>query len=194
MKRSRSIELALMSTVPLLLSACDASAPAAHAAAPGNALAYENLQQCVSSGQVSPEVCARAYADALEAQMRTAPRFDSLAECEARFGYDQCRAAPGGSGHWFMPALAGFMIGQALAHHDARPGYWGPYPGYGSYGYGGYAGQPIYRARGDRGEWQTADGGRFGWGARGPAAPSVGETLSRGGFGMTSAARGSWGG
>jgi uncharacterized protein YgiB involved in biofilm formation len=189
MKRSRSIELALMGTVPLLLSACDAPAPPVPAAE--HPLAYQDLQQCVSAGRVSPEDCARAYADALEAQMRSAPRFDSLAECEARFGYDQCRAAPGGSGHWFMPALAGFMIGQALAHHDARPGYWGPYAGY---GYGGYGGQPIYRAPGDRATWQTADGARFGAGARGPAAPSVAATLSRGGFGMTSAARGSWGG
>jgi uncharacterized protein YgiB involved in biofilm formation len=190
MKRSRSIELAVMSTVPLLLSACDAPAPPAVAAE--HSLAYQDLQHCVSAGEVTPEICARAYADALEAQMRTAPRFDSLAECEARFGYDQCRAAPGGSGHWFMPALAGFMIGQALAHHDAR--YWGP-GGYPGYGFGGYGGQPIYGARGDRAQWQTADGGRFGWGARGPgAAPSVGETLSRGGFGRASAARGSWGG
>jgi uncharacterized protein YgiB involved in biofilm formation len=57
-------------------------------------------------------------------------------------------------------------------------------------------GQPIYRDRGYRASWSTRGGERFGTSdaARGPAAMSTAETLSRGGFGRSSAARGGWGG
>src|SRR5690242_7087925 len=98
MKRSRTIELALMGTVPFLAAGCaQPSAPPAQ-----NALLYQNLQQCVREGKVSPEVCAQAYADAIQNQYREAPRFDSLAQCEAQFGYDQCHpVARASGGSWF---------------------------------------------------------------------------------------------
>jgi uncharacterized protein YgiB involved in biofilm formation len=180
MKRSRSIELVLMGTVPLLLSACDNGDSQ-------RTLAYKDLQQCVSEGKVSADVCEKAYADAVEAQYRDGPRYNTLAECQAQYGWDQCRPVHTSSGSWFMPALAGFMIGRALNGTDVyHYHYW---PGYG----GGYS-EPLYRSRGDRAEWRTASGERFGVGARGPASPTVAETLSRGGFGRSSVARSSWGG
>jgi uncharacterized protein YgiB involved in biofilm formation len=185
MKRSRSIQLVLMGTAPLLLSACDDPAPPAPPA-PQTTLAYQGLTQCISDGKVSADICEKAYADAVQAQYRDGPRFNSLGDCESQYGYDQCHHIQTSSGGWFMPALAGFMIGRALSHHDYNYGY--------GYGYGGGFGAPLYRARGDRGEWRTAAGERFGGMARGPAGPTVAETLSRGGFGMTSAARTSWGG
>jgi len=190
MKRSRRIELALIGAVPLALAACDQPSLEQRE----SKLLYQSLQQCVSEGKVSVDVCEKAYADAVQAHFRTAPRFATMAECEAQFGYEQCHPVTTSNGSWFMPALAGFMIGRALApHYDYydRRGYgWG---GYGS-GNGDLRGEPIYRSRGDRGEWRTAEGDRFGGGARGPGASSVGETLSRGGFGQSSAARASWGG
>ena len=180
MKRSRSIELAVMGAVPLLLAACGPP----HAEQP--TVTYQSLQQCISEAKVPPEVCQKTYDEALLAHERAAPQYGTAAECAAQYGYDQCRRVSTGSGDVFIPALAGFMLGRALGgwpHHH--------------YYYGGYdwAGQPIYRSRGDRAEWRTLEGERFGPGARGPAAPpSVGETLSRGGFGYSSAARASWGG
>ena len=181
MKRSRSIELVLMGTVPLLLSACDHPSPPQ--AQPQSTVAYQGLTQCINDGKVSADICEKAYADAVAAQYRDGPRFDSLADCQAQYGYDQCHHVQTSSGGWFMPALAGFMIGRALSHHDSNYGY--------GYGYAGGFGQPLYRARGDRAEWRTGSGQRFGEAARGP---SVAQTLSRGGFGMSSAARASWGG
>jgi uncharacterized protein YgiB involved in biofilm formation len=183
MKRSRSIQLVLMGTVPLLLSACDDS-PSQQAQ---GTLAYQNLQQCVSEGKVSAAICEKAYAEAVDAQYRYGPRYGTLAECQAQFGWDQCHPVQTSSGSWFAPALAGFMIGRALG---------GSYHYHDHYysGYGGGFGQPLYRSRGDRAEWQTASGERFGQGARGPSGPNVAETLSRGGFGRSSVARGSWGG
>jgi uncharacterized protein YgiB involved in biofilm formation len=175
MKRSRSIELVLIGTVPLLLAACDQAPQPSQPA-----LLYQSLQQCISEGKVSVDVCRSTYEEALQAQERLAPRFSSLSDCAAQFGYDQCRSATASSGdHWFMPALAGFLVGRAL---DANRG-----PGY-VYGWNG---QPIYRSRSGRETWGGAD--RFG-GARGPGGASVAETLSRGGFGYSSAARASWGG
>ena len=185
MKRSRSIELVLMGTVPLLLSACDnPSPPQAQPQQQQQAnVAYQGLAQCISDGKVSADICEKAYADAVQAQYRDGPRFDSLGDCQAQYGYDQCHHVQTSSGDWFMPALAGFMIGRALSPSGYHYGY--------GYGYGGGFGQPLYHARGDRAEWRTASGERFGGSARGP---SVAETLSRGGFGMSSAARASWGG
>ncbi|MEJ0005339.1 MAG: DUF1190 domain-containing protein [Steroidobacteraceae bacterium] len=184
MKRSRSIQLVLMGTVPLLLSACDHPPSPPAPPSPQAAVAYQGLTQCISDGKVSADICEKAYADAVQAQYRDGPRFDSLSDCQAQYGWDQCHHVQTSSGGWFMPALAGFMVGRALGNHGYNYGY----------GYGGGYGQPLYRYRGDRAEWRTASGERFGAGARGPSSPSVGETLSRGGFGMTSAARASWGG
>ena len=177
MKRSRSIELALMGAVPLLLAACDQPREPARPA-----LLYQSLQQCISEGKVSVDVCRTTYEQALEAQERLAPHYGSLAECAQQFGYDQCRSVVQSSGdHWFMPALAGFLIGRAL---DTNRG-----PGY-VYGWNG---RPIYRTRGGREIWGAGAADRFG-GMRGPEGYSVAETLSRGGFGYSSAARASWGG
>jgi uncharacterized protein YgiB involved in biofilm formation len=184
MKRSKSIGLVAMGTVPLLLSACGGPTQQPQ---PQSTLAYQGLQQCISDGKVGADICEKAYADAVQAQYREGPRYNTLAECQAQYGWDQCHSVQTSSGSWFMPALAGFMIGRALSggayHYHYTPGYFG----------GGY-GEPLYRARGDRGEWRTASGERFGAGARGPGGPTVGQTLSRGGFGNSSAARASWGG
>src|ERR1700730_12704781 len=135
MKRSRSIELVLMGTMPLLLSAfrdCSAQQPQ-------NAFAYQNLQQCINEGKVSADVCEKAYADAVQAQYRDGPRYNTLAEGQAQFGYDQCRPVQTSSASWFMPALAGFMIGRALGSNH----YYNYQPGYAAGPFGGGFGQPL---------------------------------------------------
>ena len=68
MKRSRSIELVLMGTVPLLLSACDNPSPPQAQPQAQATVAYQGLAQCISDGKVSPDVCEKAYADAVQAQ------------------------------------------------------------------------------------------------------------------------------
>lgn len=191
MKRSRSIELALMGGVPLLLAGCGHPH---HQEAP---LLYEDVQQCITDGQVPPVKCEESYERSLLAQ-ENAPRYSTLAECEAEYGDQQCRVAqarPSEEHSRFVPMAAGFMIARALDHPCGYYGY-GPCPGYsgGWVGVAGWYSQPVYRARGGRGEWRTLSGQRFGTSARGPAAYTVGETISRGGFGSTSAARFSWGG
>jgi uncharacterized protein YgiB involved in biofilm formation len=180
-KRSRSIELALMGSMPLLLAGCGHTHQ-------DPALLYEDVQQCISDGQVPPVTCEEGYERALLAE-QDAPRYGTLAACEAEYGDSACRPAQAGGG-WFVPMAAGFLIARALDHQ----GYYYSYgPGWSAY-QGGWYGQPVYRVRGGRGEWRTLSGARFGSGARGPSAYTVAETISRGGFGRTAAARGSWGG
>jgi uncharacterized protein YgiB involved in biofilm formation len=179
MKRSRSIELALMGGVPLLLAGCDHGHH-------DTALLYEDLQQCISDGQVPAVTCEEGYERALVAEER-APRYNSLAACEDEYGVSACRPAHEGS--WFIPMAAGFMIARALDHQGAYYGYSGGWSGAASW----YA-QPVYHVRGDRSAWRTMSGERFTWGSRGPGAHTVSETLSRGGFGRAATARFSWGG
>ncbi len=132
-------------------------------------------------------MCEKAYADAVQSQYRDGPRFNSLSDCQTQYSYDQCHYVQTPSGGWFMPALAGFMIGRALSDHHG-------FYNYGYTGYGGGYGVPLYRSRADRGMWRSPGGDSFSPEARGPARVNVAETLSRGGFGMSSAARSSWGG
>src|SRR5262249_16944097 len=89
MKRSKSIELVLIGTMPLRLTACgDGNAPPPPA--PQSTLAYQNLQQCVSEGKVSADICEKAYADAVDAQYRSGPHYNTQNECEAQYGWNQC--------------------------------------------------------------------------------------------------------
>ena len=189
MKRSRNIQLALMSTVPLFLTACD---PPYSTPSP---LIYQTVQQCIDDGKVGVEACRQEYDKALERHAREAPRFAILDDCIAKYGSDQCRDVRTADGqHWFMPALAGYMIGSMIQRHrdeDRRDYSYGYSSGWGS------GGHPLYRERGDRAAWRTGEGSAVGYGsgARGPsAAPTTADTLSRGGFGRASAARASWGG
>jgi uncharacterized protein YgiB involved in biofilm formation len=182
MKRSRSIQLTLMSAVPFLLAACDE--PRGSAPAP---LVYQSVADCIASGQVSDTTCRSEYERARALHDQQAPRFSSVDDCEARYGYDQCRRYDRADGSSvFVPLMIGYLIGHAFGNHGYSPGYY----------YGGWLGQPIYRDRADRSVWRTMDGASVGYRGvpRGPAAMSTAQTLSRGGFGMSSAARGSWGG
>lgn len=173
MKRSRTVQLAFMSSMPLLITACGGPRP-------DERLAYQDVQQCIQDGRVSKEVCEQEYQAALAARAQQS-HYPNYGDCTAQWG--DCRPyVTAGGDHWFVPALAGFMIGRLMGHRDPRDYYY--------YGGGGAWGGP-YRDRADRGTWR-------GWGSTGVGAPSRGpttaETLSRGGFGSSGAARSSWGG
>jgi uncharacterized protein YgiB involved in biofilm formation len=172
MKRSRTVHLAFMGSVPLLVTACGGPQP-------DERLAYQDVQQCIADGKVSKEVCEQEYQAALQARAQQS-HYSSYDDCAAQWG-DRCRPyVTAGGDHWFVPALTGFMIGRMLGHRDYY------YPQY--YGGGGW-GSP-YRDRADRGAWRSWDN-RADAPARGP---TTAETLSRGGFGYSAAARSSWGG
>ena len=175
MKRSRTVQLAFMSSVPLLVTACSG---------PGTdeRIAYQDVLQCIQDGRVSKDVCEQEYQTALQARAQQ-QHFSNLNDCTAQFG-EQCRPYVSPSGdHWFVPALAGFMIGRLMGHRD-----YGYNPYYGA-GWGQGSNGSVYQGRPGRATWDgVRAGGDYGQG------PTTAETLSRGGFGSSGAARSSWGG
>ena len=93
-----------------------------------SAAAYENVQQCTADGK-SREACERAFAQASEEHQKSAPHYARREDCEAEFGSGACTTLPGtpgsSAGSFFVPAMAGFLLANALNS--------------------GYAAQPLYR-------------------------------------------------
>jgi len=189
MKRSKTIKLAFISTVPILFSACSQQTPAVQDKA------YSSVADCTAAGQFTQDECTAQYNNAMAQHLQTAPRFNSIDSCAQQYGYDQCQPHRDSSGQsFFLPALAGYMVGRALSQqNDYRRD--DPRYGYAGGSYGAYSSQPLYKTRDDRTTWRTA-GNEPVPAANIPAAKpmTTAETLSRGGFGSSSAARSSWGG
>jgi uncharacterized protein YgiB involved in biofilm formation len=115
------------------------------------------------------QACDAAWQASVGEHDQTAPRFTQKQECEAQYGVGHCESREGG---FFMPMMAGFMLGQMM-----NRGYAG--------GYGGYVGHPVFFAPGG--------------GYRAPVF-GAGESMftrsgmtTRGGFGSTAALRGGFG-
>lgn len=178
MKRSSAIRLVLMGSAALALAACDEKVPAG---------VFENAEQCSVSGQYSREQCNAAFAEAQREHLRTAPRFESQADCETQFGPAQCQRAPeaqqassNSGGHSiFMPMMMGYMLGSMMG---------GP----------GYTSQPLYRS-GTNGAFYNAAGTgvatapgkvNVSQAAFRPQASAVG-SVTRGGFGSSARSYGS---
>jgi uncharacterized protein YgiB involved in biofilm formation len=115
------------------LTACDQPDPTSAANF------YRDQQQCERSNDA--DACRQALADARAQHLQTAPAFTDKAQCEAKFGVDNCQEtkerpgqAPSGSeqgaqqqafgGSWFLPVMMGYMMGRTL---------------------NGFGGQPVYR-------------------------------------------------
>jgi uncharacterized protein YgiB involved in biofilm formation len=161
---------------------------------------FETPEQCAASGKYGATDCASFFKNAADEQRQSAPRYASRTDCEADFttGCTMVAAAPGSSGSvsgdLFVPAVAGILVGGALAARGAMA-----MPVYdacerrpdnpscartGSSGGGGY-GHSYHTASGYRvsidSTHATVDGGALS--ARAPSA-----TLSRGGFGARAGA------
>src|SRR5690625_4010647 len=111
MKRSKTVGLTLMGVAPLLLAACEQQQPPTP-----QTLAYGSVEECIQAGLFTPQACESGQTAALQAHRTEAPRFANAADCEQQYGANNCqvvRAESGGS--WFMPAMAGFMMGQMLS-------------------------------------------------------------------------------
>jgi len=202
MKRSRQINLDVMrktASVPsvkiltaaiggvIALTACSSNTQ--------EAKIYRTLQECKQQNVEKAESCDAAYQHALKASTRTAPKYRSEYDCESEFGRNGCQVNQASGSSWFMPTMAGFMLGQALTRNNSCP--------YGYYNtrWGCHASQPVYTGSGSMyGGWYGADGTHYG-STRSRTArvgskafkpkPTATRTMSRGGFGSTVAAK-SW--
>lgn len=188
-KRSRYIDLSKMrksfAIKPLaagiagvLLSACSGGRE--------EAIIFTTLEECNNTYPDMEAKCEVAYEQALAEAARTAPKYNNVNDCEYEFGANQCRQYSSGGGSFFMPLMAGYMIGNMMS---PRPYY-----------------QPMFtsysRNSSFRNRWTTSDGAIIGDTNKRnmrvrPSAfekkPAVTRTISRGGFGSSVRAKANWG-
>jgi uncharacterized protein YgiB involved in biofilm formation len=170
MKRSRSLKLALMGASALTLTACDEPAQ--------DVAIFENVAQCEKEVGFDRDACEANFKQAQEEHIRVAPKYTSVADCEADFGAQQCELAPQqtqSGGSVFMPLMMGYMMGSMLGNTSR------------------FGSQPLYRSKDDPTNFRTGDNQKVG-GQTGvtkvPAqvakAPSTKtSTVSRNGFGAS---------
>ena len=149
---------------------------------------FKNLEECKTAYPDLSAQCEIAFNNALASAEATAPKYNSQEDCAADFGADRCIQRQHSDGQsWFMPAMAGFMLGRAL-----DSGRYQSAPMFTSSNYS----SPYYN------RWTTVDGNHYGnYGSRSQVRvdrsafkpkPTVTKTISRGGFGSKAAAASSW--
>lgn len=175
MKRTKMLTLAIMGS--LALAGCSPAEPPK-----AEPTTYKDVSECVKDGK-EVAVCEKSFAEAKALTEQNAPKFGSLAECQAQFGPNGCTGGSNTQGSFFMPLLMGYMIGNMMSNSSGRS-YYEP-------------SRPVYRSA--RGGTQAASftNGRY---TTTPAAPSyaaraaanapmtssasrAATTSSRGGFG-----------
>lgn len=196
MKRSTSLRLVLMGSAALTLSACEEAVEVG---------VFETVEQCEVMGY-SKSACETAIQAAAREHLQNAPRYASKADCEAEFGRCETPAqaasqnppgagsgqnptqtpdqmaqnSGGGFGSFFMPMMAGYMIGNMMGNRGATA-------------------QPLYRPVGETARAAGGPGLFAGNGTRvaggtgltrmpaatldAARAPAT-QTLARGGFGQ----------
>lgn len=77
-------------------------------------ITFKNVDECKSSNKFAPEVCDASYKSAQDAASKEL-RYKTQSDCYSDFGTSQCRVIRDDNGNsWFVPAMAGFMVAQAL--------------------------------------------------------------------------------
>lgn len=178
MKRSTSITLTLFAGATL--AACDDKPPLPPVKP------YATVQECVTGGNTE-DLCKEAFEKAMETHRATAPKFTDKEACEKGIDVDKCvqtqvRNNDGSFSDVFVPAMAGYLLGQALNRTPEREreriGYSGGY-------YGGvpYSTGPVYNSRTypggyrDSGNMRTTILNSPGARPSPPSAPSIGGSL-----------------
>ena len=148
---------------------------------------YTSVDECLNDNPASAaEACKTAYQDALDEAVRTGPKFNSEYDCEYEFGPNQCRTVNTGSGSFFMPFMAGYMVSNLLSpsrYHQPL--------------FTSYSRHSPFRSR-----WVMSDGYVFRGDIRDrkyrvkestfSKKPAVSRTMKRGGFGSSVRAKSNW--
>lgn len=178
-QRSR-LALGGIAAASMSLSGCDATPDIRDAQ-------FTTVTECVRAG-FADDLCQSSYNAAWQEAQKSAPKFNTLKDCEQDWGSQQCVQYSSGSGYSasnvFVPMLAGFVVSQALQRRYNEGG------GIGYYG-GGYRGYPIYRDRG--GATVTLDRSKSGKFISKPVNVNT-TTVARSGFGGMGKSRSGFGG
>lgn len=184
MKRSKTTALLLMSTVPLLLTACS-SEPEVQVSEG----LYTSVEAC-SEATGDPSSCRAAFAAAQAQSADSAPQYASKEECAKEYEADQCVEQRTTAGTSFIgPMMMGFFMGQLLNSGNRGQAPQAPQsaPAYQDKAKG-WA-KPAAPA--STGGLNTASRIGTGKAALAPTSiqPNAAPTVSRGGFGSTARSR-----
>ncbi|CDL79373.1 conserved exported hypothetical protein [Xenorhabdus cabanillasii JM26] len=92
---------------------------------------YTNADECSQANPSQSEQCTTAYNSALKEAEKTAPKYATREDCVAEFGEQQCTQAPAqagvgnqaqaqsSSGSFWMPLMAGYMMGRLMGGNSA---------------------------------------------------------------------------
>ncbi|KMJ44517.1 hypothetical protein AB204_14015 [Xenorhabdus khoisanae] len=92
---------------------------------------YTNADECSQANPSQSEQCKVAYNNAVKEAEKTAPKYASREECVAEFGEQQCTQTPAqagvgqaqaqdsSSGSFWMPLMAGYMMGRLMGGSSA---------------------------------------------------------------------------
>ena len=188
MKRSRTTALLLMSTAPLLFTACQKEETVQVQEG-----LYTSVEACTQATG-DPSSCRQAFAVAQQQSAESAPQYASREECAKDYPAEQCTPQQTQAGHSFVgPMMMGFFMSQMLSNRGGAGLAQAP------------AASPAYQdkakgwarpAPGGSGGLNTASGIGAGKAGLAPvtSTPNRAVTASRGGFGNTSSSRSSYGG
>jgi uncharacterized protein YgiB involved in biofilm formation len=181
MKRSRTTALLLMSAAPLLFTACGREPERKTQEG-----LYTSVDACVAQTH-DIATCREAFARAQKQAAEQGPKYASREQCTQDYSAERCVEQRDSQGHSFIgPLMTGFFLSQMLNGNRMA----------------GFNAAPAYQDR--QNQWQrpaTGAGAGAGTALRGNqtmthigATPNRAVTVSRGGFGGSSGARGSVGG
>ena len=154
---------------------------------------YQNADECAKANPSQSAQCTTAYNNAVKEAERTAPKYATREDCVAEFGENQCQQTPAQagvatnnaenqqSGSFWMPLMAGYMMGRMMG------------------GGAGFAQQPLFSPKAAnspaRGQFVDASGRNYGSATSGRTInvpktalapkPATTSTVTRGGFGET---------
>ncbi|MDD1012250.1 DUF1190 domain-containing protein [Pseudomonas rubra] len=115
MKRSKSLRLLVLGSLPLALSACDSQVAVIKPLS--EVRHHQGVQQCIGSG-TRADACNEARDVAQQLHYAHAPRFDDLNACQLRF--EHCQQAEGNG--VFLPDMDGFnLITERQVYDDGVP-------------------------------------------------------------------------
>jgi uncharacterized protein YgiB involved in biofilm formation len=179
MKRSKKAALLLMGTAPLLFTACEREAKTQEGL-------YTSVEACAAQTH-DITTCREAFKQAQQQSAEQGPKYASREQCAQEYSAERCVEQRDHQGHSFIgPLMTGFFLSQMLNGNRMA----------------GFNAAPAYQDR--QSQWQRPAAGAGAGAAtslRGNqtmthigATPNRAVTVSRGGFGSSSGARGSFGG
>ncbi|MDN8601464.1 DUF1190 domain-containing protein [Citrobacter sp. S2-9] len=147
----------------------------------GDGVFYSSVQDCIDDGN-GAAICAEGWNNAKNDFYANLPKEMNQERCQSQFGNCYLDTT---SQSW-IPVVAGFLLSRAIRKdRDDQYAY--------SSGGSSYASRPVWRTTSGDYSWRSGSGKSDTATSHGYSTKKA-STVSRGGYGRSSSARGSWGG